>query len=638
VTWTDRGSDTLEDAFTELGFGNIYVATPSTVDGPGVCVINMSTLGQSEFDIICQGPRGKACFWAGYPWGSTQTPAPPMTSVQLLDNNWNGTGMLITHSSTAGDVTTGCTNCHLGENAFITHMEPPTHPLSLNVSFNPDGTQAHGALPNWMPSSWFDPIMSSNAPVHNPGPNPYVGYYPTSTSGCLGCHIQSYAGRFPSVANHPSGGNSSFCDILDEVTNRPAFSPPSGAAGGGMPPYASNTCVAGSCAHDTDPFVQAMHATCNGLAVSFANSPVAIDANVPANPGSFDYLLTDTETPSVGSPTFELMENLYTGGAFRGWEVSSIGYFGFYSRFRGTIWVKNLATSTDLAYATNDATDSSSGNIWERTGGGDIRNVTQFPSNSTVFAAGSPSAYLRHDGYNAIVFRGTDKVIYESYWDFSTAQWYTSSLFAAVDPTNPPLPANGDPIGYNRGSSSSVVYKCGETTMCELRLVDRWYYRPIPTIATIQPYVAMPIRGSYNGQHTIFYTGVDGVHALEDMCEPWFSCGSPNDSLLFADPAVASAPVPYNDQNGGTSVVYIADGGGGSPSFVVQLANDGAGWKASTLANADKAVETFVGDPAAYLAVAPRLNTILFRNSAGLLYELQWDPSSSTYVKSRILF
>jgi hypothetical protein len=632
--WTYTGSDTLSDAYTELGFGNIYYATPSTVDGLGVCVINMSTLN-GEFDLICQGPKGKACFWAGFPFGASQTPAPPATSVSILDSNWTGTGVLVTHSTAPGDITSGCTTCHMGENAFFTHYTPAGHPLSLNHPASLNGA----ALPGWMPTSWFDPVMSSDA-RHNPGPNPYVGYYPktstssgSGTSPCLTCHTQTNGGRFPVLANDPVGGNNgSFCSILETITQRPPET-------GGMPPLPNPQCTPSDstgCAYFTDSFVQAMVATCHGLAVSFANSPVAVDANVPSNPGLFDYLITDTET-TVGSPTFEVMDNLYTNGFLRGWEVSQIGFNGFYSRFRATAWVKNLGGSTDLAYATNDAADFLSGKIWERTGFGNVRDVTQ---NSPVFAAGSPSGYVRHDGINAIVFRGSDQVIYESYWNSASATWLTSSLFSAVDPSTPPVAAQGDPIGYKRsGSSSSVVYKCGDQLMCELRLVDRWYFRSFPTAKLILQYVPMPIGGAYNGQHTIFYSAPDGVHALEDACEPWFSCGNPADTnTLFPDTKVMSAPIPYNDQSGGTSVVYIADGGGGSPSFVVQLSNDGAGWTARTLAQADKATETFVGDPAAYLASGPHLSTILFRNSTGTLYQLQWDPASASYVKSQILF
>ena len=46
--------------------------------------------------------------------------------------------------------------------------------------------------------------------------------------------------------------------------------------------------------------------------------------------------------------------------------------------------------------------------------------------------------------------------------------------------------------------------------------------------------------------------------------------------------------------------------------------------------------EIYTGDPAAYVATGPWLNTILFRNSSNALYELQWDNSSNRYAQSTI--
>jgi hypothetical protein len=246
-------------------------------------------------------------------------------------------------------------------------------------------------------------------------------------------------------------------------------------------------------------------------------------------------------------------------------------------------------------------------------------------SHSPVLAAGSPSAYVRHDGYNTIVFRGQDNYIYESYWDGSST-WYTNQL------PNQGRTAQGDPIGYNRGSSSSVVYKCAPTLMCEERLVSgTWYFRTIQASAYIQN-VAMPLKTDYVEERTVFYTGSDGVHAISDNSEPWF--GTPTDSLIYADTTVTSAPIPFNDQNGGVSVVFISNGYGWS--YVNQVTNPGnnLGWGSYTVLASTS--ETYTGDPAAYVATGPWLNTILFRNSSNALYELQWDNTSNWYAQSTI--
>jgi hypothetical protein len=106
--------------------------------------------------------------------------------------------------------------------------------------------------------------------------------------------------------------------------------------------------------------------------------------------------------------------------------------------------------------------------------------------------------------------------------------------------------------------------------MCEERLVSgTWYFRTIQASAYIQN-VAMPLKRDYAEERTVFYTGSDGVHAISDNSEPWF--GTPTDSLIYADSTVTSAPIPFNDQNGGVSVVFISNGYGWSFVNVLHLA------------------------------------------------------------------
>jgi hypothetical protein len=147
-----------------------------------------------------------------------------------------------------------------------------------------------------------------------------------------------------------------------------------------------------------------------------------------------------------------------------------------------------------------------------------------------------------------------------------------------------------------------------------------------------------------------FYIGVDGLREIVDTCDPdpTFSC-TPTETLIYATRNIVSAPAPYVDQNGGVSVVVITDSNGANPSQVVQVSrpNGTENWGAPiTLYTANKASETVVGDPAAYLASAIHANTILFRNTVpgggqalpGALYEVQWSSSQNKYVTSTISF
>jgi hypothetical protein len=590
-SWTAKG--TFSDSFTGQDGGNIWYASMSG----GVCVIN-AHLEAGAFDVICQGTNGHACFWEG-----AQSENPPAGSIQVLENNWSPFGSIVTHGG-QGTATSFCTGCHAGGNAFITHYNPGSSP--------PDALDLT-AVPGWMPKTYYNPLTSAGS-VQNPGPDPFA-YYPASTSGCLTCHAKGgTGGQFPLLLTAGLGG---FCQILAEVTNRPG-------SRAGMPP--GNMCTPDvDCAAQTDPFVLAMLSNCSTVTsvTSGANSPVAFEGYSSTSPysGWWDHAMADTYSGGTHK-ILELDNFFYCGSStceYQGWSENNYTS-QLNTNFRTTMWLKGDGTNgSNLTMAATDP----SGVIWESgPGSGGHHNVL---SHSPVLAAGSPSAYVRNDGYNTIVFRGQDNYIYESYWD-GASTWYTNQL------PGQGRAAQGDPIGYNRGSSSSVVYKCAPTLLCEERLVyGSWYFRTIQTSAYIK-YVAMPFKRDYAEERTVFYTSTDGVHAVSDNSEPWF--GTTTDSLIYADTEITSAPIPFNDQSGGVSVVYISSGYGWS--FVNQVTNpsNNSGWGGWTLLSS--ASELFVGDPAAYVATGPWLNTILFRNSAGALYQLQWDNSSNWYAESTI--
>jgi hypothetical protein len=228
--WNYNGS--YNDGFT--GFmGCIYYAKSSS----GICVANYCG-PHNQFDIICQGTNGNACFWESNT-DPTTLPAPPSgTPVALAPPGsqpvvYGGTGL--------NDNT--CTMCHAGENVFLTHDDPG------------HATNLIGTL-GWMPSAWYQPIIASGPP-DNPGPQSFAGY-PTSTSNCLTCHTSPASGgtggRFPSLSQMQSVIDGTYCSILAYVVNHPSSQ-------GGMPP--GNTCTPWSnCAAQTDPFVQAMLINC----------------------------------------------------------------------------------------------------------------------------------------------------------------------------------------------------------------------------------------------------------------------------------------------------------------------------------------------------------------------------------------
>ena len=391
---------------------------------------------------------------------------------------------------------------------------------------------------------------------------------------------------------------------------------------GGMPP--GNTCNPGiDCAAETDPFVLAMLDTCNGVTVSRASSPVALEG--AGTQGTADHAVVDKWVDGYRQ-VWEL-DNNFSSGKFQGW-TGTDQTNDLMSNYRATIFFRD-SNPSELTMAATDPT----GTIWE------------FPDNfavtasSPVQAAGSPSGYVRHDGLNTVDFRGTDGNIYEAFWDGPQNGWLISSQFPISAQTN--FPANGDPMGFRRSSkSSSIIFACN-SQICEERLTSSgWGFRALATAVRMAPFVPAPL-ATPDAKWVTFYVGEDGLREIVDACDPdpTFSC-KPSESLIYASQNIVSAPAPYVDQNGGVSVVVITDSNGANPSQVVQVsrAKTGTSWTASTLYTASKSSETLVGDPAAYLATAINANTILFRSSAFATHELQWSSSQNKYVSSTISF
>jgi hypothetical protein len=363
--------------------------------------------GPSSFDVICQGKNGKACFWESF----SAPYDPPATPIYITSMD-SGTAL----ASNGHDM---CTKCHAGRNAFITHFGTTD---GLNGQNDPWGMHDQ-----WMPtsSSWYTPIVPTGW-LENPGPS-NAGY----PSTCTGCHSAGgAAGPFPTLRT-PEFAGEKYCKILDRVVHSPGTE-------GGMPPTTRcSSRDAANCPANTDPQVQEMLAACGkalpSQAVSYKSSPVAVTGYSTGTPytGSWDHVLAGTDV--YGTNKMYLFDNLFTytasGGYMNGW--SQIEYTSsLKSYYRPTAWTRD-GNGSKLTIASTDY----SGQIWERqfgTGGG-LRSV-----NSSVMAAGSPFGYVRYDGYNTVVYRGTDNYIYESYW--SGSAWYTNLI------PGQGLTATGDPV------------------------------------------------------------------------------------------------------------------------------------------------------------------------------------------------
>jgi hypothetical protein len=287
-TWisTGRLTDTFQD---NQPASDIYFA--QTTAPAGLCLINGhgGVNAAAEFDVICQSLSGKACFFAG-----TQAPSfvsdgvPPVHDVGLLGASWTTGGDPVQFGFNEG----ACTNCHAGQNVFLNH-DAPGHPLTLP-------SQTSG----WMPANgvWYTPAGAVGLQfphAHNEGPDTFVEY-PASTSGCTnsGCHTTGgVPGPFPRFSSPLLGDNATtYCFILQQAANRPWDDPGKNLGLGGMPPFPSNDCDGlTNCALQTDPFVLALVDECNGITVSRAQSPVALEGTSSSSPflGTWDHVIAD---------------------------------------------------------------------------------------------------------------------------------------------------------------------------------------------------------------------------------------------------------------------------------------------------------------------------------------------------------
>jgi hypothetical protein len=262
--WTDVGMSV--GSLNGQDPGHIYLWIQGTGTNAGICILLTRSGGgpAGSIDIICQSQNyGSACFYeGGYPDAFPTTQSFPNSVVKG-----------------GADLGVRCTDCHAGENVFITHHGSVNDALNLNGSSG------------WMPSVWYKPLVAPGM-LQNPGPETTLPAAtltgtPGNNTPCLTCHVQGGpGGRFPLLGTTAFAGN--YCSILFGATNRPGSK-------GGMPP--GNTCTPDSnCAAQKDPFTKAILAQCGA---GTPPPPPAVRINAGDNNGI---------GPFVG-------DKLYSGGA-----------------------------------------------------------------------------------------------------------------------------------------------------------------------------------------------------------------------------------------------------------------------------------------------------------------------------------
>lgn len=193
--WQYRGPLTTKFISRSI---DAHVFTFESSSPRGICFALPRSSGNNIalLSIMCQGSdTSKVCFWDNQE-NDRNFPIPKGT-VKRLSEFAGGAEL---YAGTGGV----CTDCHAGENPFIVH---PGTPLDLH--------------PTPKPNNWYDPLVHALWP-QNPGPTHLLDNIPP-VGGCLSCHTQSNAGRFPEVSKELG----QYCNDIFEaaVGNRPPIPP-----------------------------------------------------------------------------------------------------------------------------------------------------------------------------------------------------------------------------------------------------------------------------------------------------------------------------------------------------------------------------------------------------------------------------
>jgi len=220
--WKSQGFIPIPDQFIGQGGGPspAEVRTYKSTAPAGMCYAlprysdpSKTTVGLDG--VIClSAETSKVCFWDNQMAGMTFSfPAGTHIPIGVANagidpmNRYQAGGFELLGG--AGGV---CTDCHAGENPYITH---PKSDLGGGVLW--ETLRSIQALPTFAPNR-YDPLVAAAWPQ-----NQLSQAGPTVPPTCAGCHFKGSAGRFPHLSNTLSG----YCGtILSQAISRTMPPPP----------------------------------------------------------------------------------------------------------------------------------------------------------------------------------------------------------------------------------------------------------------------------------------------------------------------------------------------------------------------------------------------------------------------------
>jgi len=292
-----------------------------------------------------------------------------------------------------------------------------------------------------------------------------------------------------------------------------------------------------------------------------------------------------------------------------------------------TVGGQSVAQSSNISsYVRTDGVNAivfkgSDTNVWEYSlNGSTWSRFNMTASLGLPGAVSSPSAYVRADNSSAVDYVGTNLHVYEMRLANGGSSWTATDLTAA---TGGPTPSQLGPIGYVRADAYNVVvYSASNGHVIELFDNGSGWSQGDLTALTGAPIAAGAAR-PYTREDTysiVLFRDLNGHLWEMSLASGSFSWGANDLTAITGCPAASTDPSPYVRGDSWNAVAYAA-----SNSHVYEMdLPPGGGWGCHDLTAASGAPAT-IAIPSGYVGVDRLTNVITVDSSRHV-----WDLSLVT--------
>ncbi len=261
---------------------------------------------------------------------------------------------------------------------------------------------------------------------------------------------------------------------------------------------------------------------------------------------------------------------------------------------------------------------------------GDLTNKTGAPLAAVGAAladAGEPSAYVRSDNTNSVVYRASNGHIYEIYLPLDGSAWNVGDL--TVKSGNAPLAVMG-PVAYRRSdNTNSVVYVGADSHLYEIYLPPSgaWEYGDLTVKTSAPEAVAAPaVYVRSDSTNSVVYRASNG-HIYEIYLPLDGSAWNVGDLTVKSGnaPLAVLGPVGYRRSDSVNSVVYVGEN---SHLYEIYLPLNGSTWQHDDLTVASGTPEAAASIPSAFIR-SDGVNSVQYVGANSQVYELYLPPNGN---------